>query len=61
MTKPELLPVHVDRVQKLLRSIFTVDKLPFWDGAGIEDPVPEEGGWQVISGVADRGSRSVRP
>lgn len=46
VAKPVLLPVHIDGVQKLLRSIFTVDKLPFWNGTGIEDPVPEEGAWQ---------------
>lgn len=52
VAKPVLLPVHIDGAQKLLRSIFTINELPFWDGAGIEDPVPEEGAWRVSSGAA---------
>ena len=44
MAEPILLPVHVDGVQKLLGSIFAVNELALWDGTGIEDPVPDEGG-----------------
>lgn len=46
VAKSILLPVHVDGAQKLLRSIFAVNKLPFRDGAGVEDPVP--GGWNSV-------------
>lgn len=48
--KPILFPVHVDGAQKLLRSIFAVNKLSFGDGTGIEDPVPA-GQWGVGSVV----------
>lgn len=44
VAEPVLLPVHVDGVEKLLGSVFAVDELPLWDGAGVEDSVPEEGG-----------------
>lgn len=50
VAEPILLPVHFDGVQKLLGSIFAVDELPFWDGTGIEDPVPDEGGGGVSLG-----------
>lgn len=43
MAKPILLAVHVDGAQKLLRSVFAINKLPFGDGTGVEDPVAEEG------------------
>lgn len=49
--KPILLPVHVDGAQKLLGSVFTINELPLWDGAGIEDPVPEEGGRGSVPGL----------
>lgn len=50
VTKPILLPVHVDGAQKLLRSIFAVNKLPFGDGTGIEDPVPGLGRGRAVGG-----------
>ena len=50
VAKSILLPVHVNGAQKLLRSIFAINKLPFRDGAGIEDPVP---GWGVELGWSD--------
>lgn len=51
VAKPVLLPVHVDGAQKLLRSIFTINELPFRYGAGIEDPVSEKGARRVSSGA----------
>lgn len=42
MAEPELLSVYINGVQELLRGILAVDELPFWDGTGIKDPVPEE-------------------
>lgn len=38
--KSVLCVVDVDRTQKLLRSFLSIDELSFWDGAGIQDPVP---------------------
>lgn len=43
VAKPILLTVHVDGAQQLLRSVFAVNKLPFGDGVGIENPVAEGG------------------
>lgn len=42
MAEPELLPVHIDGVEELLRGILAVNELPFWDGTGVKDPVPGE-------------------
>lgn len=41
MAESELLSVHINGVQELLGGILAVNELPFWDGAGIKDPVPE--------------------
>lgn len=51
VAKPVLPPIYIDGVQKLLGGIFTVNKLPFWDGAGIEEPVPGEGGRRPVPGL----------
>lgn len=42
MAESELLSVHIDGVQELLRGVLAVDELPFRDGTGVKDPVPEE-------------------
>lgn len=42
MAESELLSVDINGVQELLRGVLAVDELPFRDGTGVKDPVPEE-------------------
>lgn len=52
VAKLVLLSVHVDGAEQLLRRVFAVNELPFWDGTGIEDPVPEERGQDLLSALS---------